>query len=116
MGESKHSVTNEVAIYEKLLSFEDHRIRSSSKQRTVSVRSNTNRTSDMMSVHNSQGLKTPEMSPSVGGNTTRDSAFSTASESTITRSHRSSSRSSTNTITNRQGSRDNFLQDLEDQL
>jgi len=117
-AESKYSVTNEVAIYEKLLSFEDHRIRSSSKQRTVSVRSNTNRTSDMMSVHNSQGhgYKTPEMSPSVGGNTTRDSAFSTASESTITRSHRSSSRSSTNTITNRQGSRDNFLQDLEDQL
>ena len=31
-AESKYSVTNEVAIYEKLLSFEDHRIRSSSKQ------------------------------------------------------------------------------------
>merc|ERR1712126_476047 len=36
-AESKYSVTNEVAIYEKLLSFEDHRIRSSSKQRQVTV-------------------------------------------------------------------------------
>jgi len=101
-AESQYTVTNEVAIYEKLLTFEQSRTSKPPTRRSVTVRSSTNH----------GGLS---QSPGFGGNITRDSAFSTASDSTMTRSHRSS-RSSTSTITNRHGSSDNFLDDLRSQM
>merc|ERR1719500_1441212 len=42
-AESRYNVTNEVAIYDKLLGFEESRISTHSQRKTVSVRSSSAR-------------------------------------------------------------------------
>jgi len=120
-AEGKYTVTNEISIFDKLLSFEEQRLSSHQSQRSVRVSTTTNRgrhhsvprpsgSSSYMEQHYSESTMRTSggMSP---GFRDRESGYS----ETRTRSSRTSRSSTTSTITNGMP-RDNFLQSLENQM
>merc|ERR1719500_2322754 len=115
-AESRYNVTNEVAIYDKLLGFEESRISTHSQRRSVTVSSRTSKRSK--SVASASGsvssmASSPVMETS-GYSTTRES-YGSMHGGSIVRESRSSAvrsvRSSSSTI-NGNGEKDGFLSGL----
>jgi len=119
-AEGKYTVTNEISIFDKLLSFEEQRLSAHTSQRSVRVSTTTNRghhsvprpsgSSSYMEQHYSESTMRTSGGISPGFRD-RESGYSESR----TRSSRTSRSSTTSTITNGMP-RDDFLQSLENRI